>query len=53
MISAPGDPPGSRVTMARSFARGQALGQRLDLRGFAGALAALKGDETSRARTFV
>ena len=45
MISAPGEPPGSRVTMARSFAARKTLGELLDLRGLSGALAAFKRDE--------
>src|SRR3954452_10733068 len=33
------------------FCRAQTLGKRLDLRGFAGALAAFKGDESSGSRS--
>jgi len=47
MISAPGDPPGSRVTMSATLRRSD-LGEHFDVRGFAGALATLKSDESSR-----
>ena len=47
MISAPGDPPGSRVTMARSFAASRRSRQHFDLGGFSGSLTALKGDKSS------
>ena len=45
MISAPGEPPGSRVTMLRNLMPAEALGQLLDLGRFARPLPALKGDE--------
>ncbi len=45
--SAPGEPPGSRVTTALMPALPQRLGQKPRLGRFAGALAALEGDEAA------
>jgi hypothetical protein len=45
--SAPGEPPGSRVTTHFDAARIQRCRQSLRLRGFAGALAAFQRDEAA------
>ena len=47
MISAPGEPPGSRVSTTADAHRPQALRQQRGLRRLAGSLAALEGDESS------
>ena len=53
MISAPGEPPGSRVSTTSMPTRLEPLGQQRRMRGLAAALAAFEGDESSRASTFV
>ena len=47
MVSAPGEPPGSRVSTHADAERPQTLGQHRGLGGLAGALAAFEGDEAS------